>query len=120
MSGAAGAPGSPTKAAVKLEVGTAGAGAFGGGRAPAGGRALSALALAEQALHRAKLDIERSRLVERRRRAVASFNGALEELRVERLKLEADLKATDLRSSMANRPPTLLARARGRAGSGHA
>ena len=35
--------------------------------------------------------------MERRGRAVASFDLALEELRAERFKLEADLKTTDLR-----------------------
>jgi WD40 repeat protein len=91
MGGAAGAgaPASPTKAAVRLNLGAAG-GAAGGG-------ASSALARGEEALRRAKLEHERSRLVEKRRRAVTSFNGALEELRGERLKLEADLKTTDLR-----------------------
>ena len=84
MSGAAGgaAPASPTKAAARLDLGAAGG---------------SALARGEEALRRAKLEHERSRLVEKRRRAVTSFNGALEELRGERLKLEADLKTTDLR-----------------------
>ena len=94
MGGAAGAPASPTKAAARLGVSAAAEGAPAGG---GGGGATSALARGEEALRRAKLEYERSRLEERRRRAVTSFNGALEELRCERLKLEADLKTTDLR-----------------------
>jgi len=40
---------------------------------------------------------ERHKLVQKRKRTIASFDAALEELRTEKLKLEADLKTTDLR-----------------------
>ena len=41
--------------------------------------------------------MERERLIERRGRTIGSFDDALAELRAEKLKLEADLKTTDLR-----------------------
>merc|ERR1719440_2105724 len=45
----------------------------------------------------ARLLVEKSRLLQRRRRTIGSFDDALAELRAEKLKLEADLKTTDLR-----------------------
>jgi len=52
---------------------------------------------AESALAREKLLFERRKLLERRQRSISSFDAALVELRVEKLKLAADLKTTDLR-----------------------
>ena len=51
----------------------------------------------EIALRRRKLEVERDLLIERRRTTIGSFDDALAELRAEKLKLEADLKTTDLR-----------------------
>ena len=52
---------------------------------------------AEMNIEVERLLVEKARLLERRRRTVASFDEALAELRAEKLKLEADLKTTDLR-----------------------
>jgi len=51
----------------------------------------------EERWRREQLTVEKGRLLERRRRTISSFDEALSELRVEKLKLEADLKTTDLR-----------------------
>jgi len=51
----------------------------------------------EMAWAREKLTFERKKILERRAKAIASFDTALGELRTERLKLAADLKTTDLR-----------------------
>ena len=52
---------------------------------------------AEAEMARKRLLVEKARLLERRRRTIGSFDEALAELRAEKLKLEADLKTTDLR-----------------------
>lgn len=52
---------------------------------------------AEWALTRANKQHEKFKLLERRERSIKSFDTALAELRCEKLKLEADLKTTDLR-----------------------
>ena len=48
-------------------------------------------------MERERLVVEKARLLERRRRTITAFDEALAELRSEKLKLEADLKTTDLR-----------------------
>ena len=53
--------------------------------------------LSEAAMTEARLKVEKARLLERRKRTISSFDEALAELRSEKLKLEADLKTTDLR-----------------------
>ena len=57
----------------------------------------TAMEEATRALRRARLEHERATLLDKRARSVASFDGALAELRAEKLRLEADLKTTDLR-----------------------
>jgi len=59
--------------------------------------ASTALEVAEARLTRERLVVEKDRLIERRRLTIGSFDAALAELRAEKLKLEADLKTTDLR-----------------------
>ncbi|KAL1522827.1 hypothetical protein AB1Y20_017796 [Prymnesium parvum] len=49
------------------------------------------------AISRRALAEERAKLVQKRKRTISSFDTALDELRTEKLKLEADLKTTDLR-----------------------
>ena len=58
---------------------------------------LSDVQAAEAKQERERLLVEKARLLERRRRTISSFDEALGELRAEKLKLEADLKTTDLR-----------------------
>ncbi len=70
--------------------------------------ASTALEVAEARLTRERLVVEKARLVERRRRTIASFDDALAELRTEKLKLEADLKTTDLRKLVLFQELTLL------------
>jgi len=53
--------------------------------------------VAEARLKREQLLVEKERLIERRRSTILSFDEALSELRAEKLRLEADLKTTDLR-----------------------
>ena len=80
---------------------SAAAGRSGGAAAGRGGVSseggASSLEETERELHRARLMVEKERLIERRRATIRSFDEALAELRVEKLRLEADLKTTDLR-----------------------
>ena len=58
---------------------------------------MSDMEKAELQLVRERLLVEKDQLVQRRKRTIASFDDALGELRTEKLRLEADLKTTDLR-----------------------
>mmetsp|Transcript_6350 Transcript_6350/g.17872 ORF Transcript_6350/g.17872 Transcript_6350/m.17872 type:complete len:1366 (-) Transcript_6350:515-4612(-) len=68
----------------------------------------SPLVAAERALARAKLEFERRGFLERRSRSIASFDSALEELRIERFRLLADLKSAELRRILLFRELQLL------------
>ena len=69
---------------------------------------MSPMEKAEVALTRERLLVEKEQLLQRRRRTIASFDDALLELRTEKLRLEADLKTTDLRKLVLFQELTLL------------
>ena len=91
MGGGGAAPAKPSASAASTATGAASS------KASSLAAASTALEVTEARLTRERLVVEKARLVERRRRTIASFDDAVAELRTEKLKLEADLKTTDLR-----------------------